>query len=124
MITSANKMREGTRMTVSYSADISETISFDPTPDINRRNHERFSRFIASLGLTERLRTGQSHLARCVWRGRRGSAYRYQSFTAGSRKARGDYLAKVHPVPEPSVEDSLSIGPLYLVSNLDVAITP
>ena len=93
VITSSNKMRDGTRMTVSYSADISETISFDPTPDINRRNHERFSRFIASLGSTELLRTGNR-----IWRGVSGEGVADLladiNVHPGSRKARGDYLAK------------------------------
>ena len=35
VITAANKMRHGTRMTVSYSGDISETIAFQRTPGIN-----------------------------------------------------------------------------------------
>ena len=93
IITAANKMRNGTRMTVSYSADISETISFDPAPHVNRRNHERFSRFIASLGSTERLRTGNR-----IWRGVSGEdvsdLLADMSVHPGSRKARGDYLAR------------------------------
>ena len=93
VVTSANKMRDGTRMTVSYSADISETISFDATPDVKRRNHERFSRFIASLGSTERLRTGNR-----IWRGVPGEDVADLltdiNVHRGSRKARGDYLAR------------------------------
>ena len=93
VITAANKMRNGTRMTVSYSADISETISFDPAPDVNRTNHERFGRFIASLGSTARLRTGNR-----IWRGVPGEDVADLladiSVHPGSRKARGDYLAR------------------------------
>ena len=93
IITAANKMRNGTRMTVSYSADISETISFDPAPDVNRRNHERFSRFIASLGTTALLRTGNR-----IWRGVSGEDVADLladiSVHPGSRKARGDYLGR------------------------------
>ena len=93
VVTAANKMRNGTRMTVSYSADISETISFDPAPHVNRRNHERFGRFIASLGSTERLRTGNR-----IWRGVSGEDVSDLladiSVHPGSRKARGDYLAR------------------------------
>ena len=93
VITSANKMRDGTPMTVSYSADISEIISFDPTPDINRRNHERFSRFTASLGPTERQRTGNR-----IWRSVLGEDVADLladiNVHPGSRKARGDYLAR------------------------------
>ena len=92
VITSANKMRDGTRMTVSYSADISETISYDPTHDINRRNHDRFSRFIASLGSTELHRTGNR-----IWRDVSGQGVADLladiDVHPGSRKARGDYLA-------------------------------
>ena len=93
VITSANKMREGARMTVSYSADISETISFEPTSDVNRRNHERFSRFVASLGSTERQGTGNR-----IWHGVPGEDVADLlsdiNVHPGSRKARGDYLAR------------------------------
>ena len=110
VITSANKMRDGTRMTVSYSADISETISYDPTHDINRRNHERFSRFIASLGSTELHRTGNR-----IWRGVSGEGVADLladiDVHPGSRKARGDYLAN-YIRSRTDVEDS-SIGPSY-----------
>ena len=93
VITAANKMRKGTRMTVSYSADISETISFDRASEVNRRNHERFSLFIASLGSTEPLRMGNR-----IWRGVSGEDVADLlvdiSVHPGSRKARGDYLAR------------------------------
>ena len=49
-ITAANKMRNGTRMTVSYSGAISETITFDRSNAVNRENHNRIDRFIRSLG--------------------------------------------------------------------------
>ena len=48
VITAANKMRSGIPMTVSYSADISETISFERSA--NRANYDRLGRFVASLG--------------------------------------------------------------------------
>ena len=93
VITAANKMRNGTPMTVSYSADISETISFDRDPEVNRKNYERYSRFIASLGFTKPLSKGN-----LVWR--RVSGEHVADLLTdinvhpGSRKARGDYLAK------------------------------
>ena len=93
IITAANKMRNGTKMTVSYSADISETISFDRDSEVNRRNHKRFSLFIASLGSTEPVRGGNR-----IWRGVSGENVADLladiSVHPGSRKARGDYLAR------------------------------
>ncbi|MCY4530048.1 MAG: Z1 domain-containing protein [Chloroflexi bacterium] len=93
VITAANKMRNGTRMTVSYSAGISETISFDRTSEVARRNHELFSLFIASLGSTEPLGTGNR-----IWRGVSGEDVADLladiSVHPGSRKARGAYLAR------------------------------
>ena len=92
VITAANKMRNGTRMTVSYSAGISETISFERDPDVNGRNYERYSRFIASLGLAKRLLSGNR-----IWRGVSGQDIEDLlsdiNVQPGSRKARGDYLA-------------------------------
>ena len=93
VVTSANKMRNGTPMTVSYSAGISETISFDRDPDVNRRNHERYSRFVASLRSTGRLESGNR-----IWRGASGEDVADLladiNVHPGSRKARGDYLAR------------------------------
>ena len=92
VITAANKMRNGTPMTVSYSADISETISFERAPELNRRNHERFGRFIASLGSPELGPSGNR-----IWRGVGGEevADLLEEIVVhqGSRKARGNYLA-------------------------------
>ena len=93
VITAANKMRNGTPMTVSYSADISETISFERAPELNRRNHERFGRFIASRGSPELGSSGN-----LIWRGVAGEevADLLEEIVVhqGSRKARGDYLAR------------------------------
>ena len=93
VITAANKMRNGMRMTVSYSGDISETISFDRSPDVNGRNHERFNSFIASLGPTARLLTGNR-----VWNDVPGEDVADLlddiSVHPGSRKVRGNYLAR------------------------------
>ena len=93
VITAANKMRNGTPMTVSYSADISETISFERAPEINRRNHERFDRFVASLGSPELGPSGNR-----IWRGVDGEeiADLLEDIVVhqGSRKVRGNYLAR------------------------------
>ena len=99
VITAANKMRNGMPMTVSYSADISETISFERAPELNRRNHERFGRFIASLGSPELGPLGQPYLARSGGRGGCGPA-------GGDRRASGvphgpwRLSCQIHPVPE------------------------
>ena len=93
VITAANKMRSGMRMTVSYSAGISETLSFDRSPTVNGRNHQRFNRFIASLGPSAQLTTGNR-----VWRSVSGEDVADLladiNVHPGSRKARGDYLAR------------------------------
>ena len=57
-ITAANKMRHGTRMTLSYSGTISETIAFDKSNLVNRENHNRIDRFIRSLGETKKTDSG------------------------------------------------------------------
>ena len=93
VITAANKMRNGTPMTVSYSADISETISFDRNPDVNRDNFERYSRFVASLGSSENQIKG-NHIWRCVPGESVADLLSDINVHPGSRKARGDYLAK------------------------------
>ena len=93
VITAANKMRNGTRMTVSYSADISETIAFERTPGVNRANLERFERFIRSLGPPEFVKSSNR-----VWKevSGEGVADLLEEITVhqASRKARGDYLAR------------------------------
>ena len=114
VITAANKMRNGTPMTVSYSADISETISFDRDPDVNRRNHERFSRFIVGLGPTERLRTGNR-----IWREVSGEDVADLltgiKVHPGSRKARTDYLAKY--IRRQNTHGGLAAWTVALISN-------
>ena len=93
VITAANKMRNGTRMTVSYSADISETIAFERTPGVNRANLERFERFIRSLGSPELVKSSNR-----VWKEVSGESVAdlLEEITVhqASRKARGDYLAR------------------------------
>ena len=97
VITATNKMRNGTRMTVSYSADISETISFDRALGGNRRNHELLGRFIASLGAPGPVGSDNRAWNR-VWRGVAGEQVADllggMSVHQASRKARGDYLAR------------------------------
>ena len=92
MITAAGKMRNGTRMTVSYSGDISETISFDRTPAVNSRNHERFEAFISSLGPVQANPSG-NHVWSDVGGSRIADLMEELAVHPGSRKARGDYLA-------------------------------
>ena len=115
VITAANKMRNGTSMTVSYSADISETISFDRTPDVNRTNHERFGRFIVSLGSTIREPTGNH-----IWTGVAGEDVADLladiSVHPGSRKARGDYIARY--IRSQNTLGGLTDWTVALISNL------
>ncbi len=93
MITAAGKMRNGTRMTVSYSGDISETISFDRDPMVNRRNHGRFEAFIRSLGPVQ-ANTSRNHVWHEVAGGRIADLMEELTVHPGSRKARGDHLAR------------------------------
>ena len=93
VITSANKMRNGTPMTVSYSADISETIAFDRDAAVNLRNHEQYSRFVRILGPKEPLDSGNR-----IWEEVKGEFVADLlmdiSVHPASRKARGDYMAR------------------------------
>ena len=93
VITATNKMRNGTRMTVSYSADISETISFDRDPGVNRKNLDLLERFITLLGSP-----GIDRLNNMVWSEVPGEqiADLMGDITVhpGSRKARGEYIAR------------------------------
>ena len=93
-ITAANKMRNGTQMTVSYSGAISETITFDRTNAVNRENHNRIDTFIRSLGEPKDKVSGNP-----VWRIKSagepvadllGSMDIHES----SRKVRGDSMAR------------------------------
>ena len=92
-ITAANKMRNGTRMTVSYSADITETISFDRDPGVNGGNLDLLGRFITSLGSP-----GVDRLNNMVWSEVPGEQVAdlmgYITVHPGSRKARGEYIAR------------------------------
>ena len=93
MITASGKMRNGTTMTVSYSGDISETISFERNPAVNRRNHDRFDRFVRSLGASGTDPSG-NHIWRDVKGARVADLLEELTVHLGSRKARGDYLAR------------------------------
>ncbi|MDE2967173.1 MAG: Z1 domain-containing protein [Chloroflexota bacterium] len=90
VITAANKMRSGIPMTVSYSADISETISFEK--QANRANHALLDQFLASLGPPG----GQRRRSR-VWKGVAGATVadllEELKVHPGSRKMRGAYLS-------------------------------
>ena len=114
VITAANKMRNGTPMTVSYSADISETISFERDTDVNLGNYERYSQFIASLGSSEHQLKGNH-----VWREISGEYVADLlldiNVHSGSRKARGDYLAKY--IRSQNEIGGLVIWTVVLVSN-------
>ena len=91
-ITAANKMRNGTRMTVSYSGAISETITFVKAGGVNRRNLERYSRFIRSLGSPEAVISNN-----IIWHrvSGEGVADLLSDIAVhhASHKVRGDYLA-------------------------------
>ena len=92
-ITAANKMRNGTRMTVSYSGAISETITFQRAGGVNRRNLERYGQFIRSLGSPESVISNNA-----LWYGVSGE--RVADLLSdidvhhASHKVRGDYLAR------------------------------
>lgn len=92
-ITAANKMRNGTRMTVSYSGAISEVITFNRTPGINRANLERFNRFIALLG-SPSMTSSNNH----VWNGVPGESVADLlseiDVHHASHKVRGSYIAR------------------------------
>ena len=93
-ITAANKMRNGTRMTVSYSGAISETITFDRSNTVNRGNHNRIDRFIRSLGEPHD-RTSSNNR---VWRRVPGEAVAdllgAMDVHQSSRKVRADSMAR------------------------------
>ena len=114
MITAAGKMRNGTRMTVSYSGDISETISYDRNPEVNRRNHERFEAFIRSLGPVQANPSG-NHVWREVGGSRVADLMEELAVHPGSRKARGDYLAGY--IRGQNGRGALGIWTVALISN-------
>ena len=92
-ITAANKMRDGIRMTVSYSGDMSETITFDRSHAVNRENYALFDRFIRFLGGSNELISGNR-----VWRQVSGERVAdllgAMNVHESSRKVRGDNIAR------------------------------
>ncbi len=114
VITAANKMRHGSRMTVSYSADISETITFDRDPSINQRNYQRFGTFLASLGSPESVKSCNR-----IWQEVSGDhiadLLEDISVHQGSRKAIGGYLAKY--VRRQNIHGGLTKWCVALISN-------
>ena len=114
MITAAGKMRNGTRMTVSYTGDISETISFDRDAAVNRRNHGRFDAFIRSLGSVQVSPSG-NHVWHDVAGGGIADLMEELTVHPGSRKARGDYLARY--IREQNGRGALGAWTVALISN-------
>ncbi len=112
-ITAPNKMRSGTPMIVSYSADISETISFERYA--NPANHELLDRFLASLGPSNEQR-GESR----VWKGVSGAtiADLLEDLRVhhASRKVRGNYLASY--IRAQITQGGLTSWAVALISNL------
>ena len=92
-ITAANKMRNGTRMTVSYSGAISETITFEKAGGVNRRNLERYDQFIRWLGSSDAVISNN-----IVWHEVSGDnvAELLSDIDVhhASHKVRGDYIAR------------------------------
>lgn len=93
VITAANKMRNGTRMSVSYAGDISETISFDRDRGLIRANCERFDRFLRSMRGAPKVENQNR-----IWRAVSGESVAdlldELDVHESSRKARGDLLAR------------------------------
>lgn len=112
VITAANKMRSGIPMTLSYSADISETIAFDRLA--NRANHHHLDRFFSSLGPPSEQR-GKSR----VWKGVHGAAVadllEELKVHPGSRKVRGIYLSSY--IRAQNAEGGLTDWAVALISN-------
>ena len=114
MITAAGKMRNGTNMTVSYSGSIGEVISFERRPSVNRRNYERFERFIRSLGPSECVKQGNH-----IWPGVSGVSIadllEEVSVHQGSRKVHGGYFAKY--IRAQNDAGGLTLWTVSLISN-------
>ena len=93
VITAANKMRNGTRMSVSYAGEISETISFDRDAEKIKANYEHIDRFLRSMPSKPRTQTDNR-----IWRSVSGEKVADLltdlDVHESSRKARGDLLAR------------------------------
>ena len=114
VITAANKMRNGTTMSVSYAGDISETISFDRKRDLIRANYERYDRFLRALPRKPRVENPNM-----IWRGIAGGEVAdllaELHVHGSSRKARGDLLARYIRLQIP--DGGLTEWTIVLVSN-------
>lgn len=119
VITAANKMRNGTPMTVSYSGSISETISFERAA--NSVNYGRLSAFVSSLGSPAALPDTPEANApgRRVWWGISGDRVAELledlKLPQGSRKVWGDYLARY--IRTQSAKGGLTQWTVALISN-------
>lgn len=119
VITAANKMRNGTPMTVSYSGSVSETISFERTA--NSANYERFSEFIRSLGLPAASPDAPqaNDPGRRLWRGIPGEEVAELledlKLHQGSRRVWGDYLARY--IRSQNANGGLTDWTVVLISN-------
>lgn len=112
VITAANKMRNGIPMAVSYSADISETISFERSA--NRANYDLLDQFISSLGHYEEQK-GESRVWRGVSGGTVADLLEELRVHQGSRKVRGAYLARY--IRAQNAKGGLTSWAVALISN-------
>lgn len=93
VITAANKMRNGTKMSVSYAGEISETISFDRNAQKIRANYEPIDRFLRSISGEPRIQN-QNKIWRSVSGEKVADLLADLDVHESSRKARGDLLAR------------------------------
>ncbi len=93
IITAANKMRNGTKMSVSYAGAISEPISFDRNPQLIRANYERYDRFLRTMPEEPRIQT-QTRIWSHVSGENIADLLASLDIHESSRKARGDLLAR------------------------------
>lgn len=93
VITAANKMRNGTTMSVSYSANISETISYDRNVGKINANYDRFDQFLRKMSGQPRVENRNR-----IWSGVSGEDVAdllgVLDVHESSHKARGDLLAR------------------------------
>ena len=114
VITAANKMRNGTTMSVSYAGAISETISFDRKRDLIRANYERYDRFLRALPGKPRVEN-QNRIWRGIAGGEVADLLAELDVHGSSRKARGDLLARYIRLQIPN--GGLTEWTIVLVSN-------
>lgn len=95
LITSVNKMRSGTIMKVSYSGHISESVAFDSSASVIRKNYERAAQLITDMNSFKAFERERNNY---VWIGIGGG--KVQSFLADikthreSWKANGELLSR------------------------------